>query len=173
MSRIILCSDLHLGHKNIYKYRKLHGLEFVDEAAHRHWLMGELSRAFNPNDHIVVTGDVAFTKEALKEFGKLPGRKTLVRGNHDNFKTHEYLEVFDDVHGLWNWKSFWLSHAPIHPDELRGRVNLHGHVHRSTLADPRYFNLCVENLQVVFGRPWCTLDEIRYLRPRTKELEQK
>ena len=173
MSRTILCSDLHLGHKNIHKYRQFYNMKFVDGAAHRSWLMAELGQAFKPDDHIIVTGDVAFTREALAEFGNLPGRKTLVRGNHDNFKTQEYLEVFDDVHGLWNWKAFWWSHAPIHPNELRGRINLHGHVHGETVPDARYFNLCVENLQVVFGRPWCTLDEVRYLRPRTKELEQK
>ncbi len=173
MSRIILTSDPHLGHKNIHKYRKIYGHEFVDEAAHRQWLMGEYAAAFKPNDHIIVTGDVAFTREALAEFGKLPGQKALVRGNHDNFSTKEYLEMFHDVYGLWNWKSFWLSHAPIHPAELRGRINLHGHVHGATLPDSRYFNLCVENLQAVFGRPWCTLEEVRYLRPRTKELEQK
>jgi calcineurin-like phosphoesterase family protein len=187
MSRILLCSDLHLGHKNIHKYRMCGPWQFADEGEHRCWLMNALRDAFQPKDHIIVAGDVAFTREALAEFKQLPGRKTMIRGNHDNFTTREYLEVFEEVYGLWCWKSFWFSHAPIHPDELRGRVNLHGHVHTETIKqtlrihtdfqtnvdDRRYFNLCPENLVPIFGRPWCTLEEARSLRPRTKDLEQK
>jgi len=173
MSRIVLCSDLHLGHRNIHKFRQFAKVTFAEESEHRAWLMGELKATLQERDRVIVTGDVAFTRETLEEFKQLPGQKILVRGNHDNFSTREYLDVFSEVYGLWCWKSFWLSHAPVHPSELRGRINLHGHVHMDTISDSRYFNLCPENLMPIFGRPWCTLDEVRYLRPRTKELEVK
>jgi calcineurin-like phosphoesterase family protein len=51
-----------------------------------------------------------------------------------------------------SYKSFWLSHCPIHPQELRNRkANIHGHLHGSVLNDPRYFDVCPEkhNYQMV------------------------
>jgi calcineurin-like phosphoesterase family protein len=51
---------------------------------------------------------------------ELNGRKILIRGNHDNFKIGEYLKHFEDVQGICKYKGFWVSHAPIHPAELRG-----------------------------------------------------
>ena len=49
----------------------------------------------------------------------------------------------------------WLSHAPIHPDELRGKPSVHGHCHYANIQldgkdDPRYL-----------ARPLATLDEVR------------
>ena len=106
-------------------------------------------------------GDAAFTMEAIDLFKDLPGRKFLVRGNHDLCDTAAYLKVFAEVYGLLKYKKFWLSHAPIHPDELRGKVNLHGHVHYSSVPDGRYFNCCVENLVATFQSPLVGLDQLR------------
>ena len=61
----------------------------------------------------------------------------------ENFK--KYVGKFNRVGALFKYKEFWLSHAPIHPAELRGRKNVHGHVHNKTIIDPNYFNLSVEN----------------------------
>ena len=44
------------------------------------------------------------------------------------------------------YKEFWLSHAPIHPEELRDRINIHGHVHYKNIDDARYFNVSCENI---------------------------
>lgn len=39
-------------------------------------------------------------------------------------------------------KNFWISHCPVHYQELRGRVgNIHGHLHFAELDDPRYFDV--------------------------------
>lgn len=43
------------------------------------------------------------------------------------------------------YKNLWLTHAPIHPDELRGKKNVHGHCHGHILNDKRYINVCVEH----------------------------
>ena len=53
--------------------------------------------------------------------------------------------------GLEKYKGAWLSHAPIHPAELRGKINIHGHVHYANVLDEtgkldnRYFNVSLEN----------------------------
>ncbi len=139
--------DLHFGHRNIGKFRP----EFSSEPEHRRHVV----RCWNDTvkkggDRIFVLGDAAFTMEGLETFAELRGRKFLIRGNHDELSTNLYLAFFEEVYGMVAYKNAWLTHAPIHPDELRGRVNVHGHVHSATIQDadgwndPRYFNACPE-----------------------------
>lgn len=154
---VYFCSDLHFGHKNIQKFRP-----FVkDEFDNRQQIIDCWSNLVTKRDDVYVLGDAAFTVESIDSFRDLPGRKYLIRGNHDQLDTSVYLKVFSEVYGLLKYKEFWLSHAPIHPDELRGKVNLHGHVHYATIPDKRYINCCVENFNEIFGRPLASLDEIR------------
>ena len=42
----------------------------------------------------------------------------------------------------------FLTHCPIHPNELDYRVsfNIHGHVHENSIKDKRYINVCMENV---------------------------
>jgi calcineurin-like phosphoesterase family protein len=61
------------------------------------------------------------------------------------------------VAGIIKYKGFWLSHAPIHPEELRGKPNIHGHVHTNTLNDSRYFNASLENI----GYKPVSIEEVR------------
>lgn len=171
MSNIWLCSDLHFGHKNIQRFRG--GIQ--SEEDNRQLICYDWKQLVGKKDDVYVLGDAAFTMDTLHEFGSLPGyRKFLVRGNHDCLDTSVYLKYFTQVYGLLKYKEFWLSHAPIHPDELRGKVNLHGHVHYESIRkpfnpatdvkqelDPRYFNCCVENVLELKGRRLISLEEIR------------
>lgn len=151
------CSDLHFGHKNIHNYRK-----FTNSEAHnRQMIKDDWNVLVSKRDDVYVLGDAVFTMETIKDIHELPGRKFLVRGNHDTLDTSAYLKVFAQVYGLLKYKEFWLSHAPIHPQELRGRINLHGHVHYNSVKDSNYFNCCVENIFQLKGRCLIILDEIR------------
>jgi calcineurin-like phosphoesterase family protein len=114
-------------------------------------------------DTVYVLGDACFTMDTIDHFSTLLGKKFLIRGNHDQLNTSVYLKHFEEVYGLLKYKEFWLSHAPIHPEELRGKINLHGHVHYATLEDNRYFNCCVENLVDLKGRSLISLDELRII----------
>jgi calcineurin-like phosphoesterase family protein len=77
-----------------------------------------------------------------------PFKMYLVRGNHDNLPTSEYLSVFDEVYGAFRYKSYWFTHIPIHTQELFRGNNVHGHCHRGgpfeVEGDPRYFNAILE-----------------------------
>lgn len=171
MANVWFCSDLHFGHKNIKNFRG----HVVDEEDNRSKIVTDWNRLVTKHDDVYVLGDAAFTLDTLQQIGTLPGaRKFLVRGNHDELTLSEYAKVFDNVYGLKKYKEFWLSHAPVHPDELRGRVNLHGHVHYETIRKPfhpalhvkqeydtRYFNCCVENIFKLKGRALISLEEIR------------
>ena len=178
MSNVWFCSDLHFGHTNIQKFRK----EVVSESDNRERIKREWRAVVTKRCIVFVLGDAAFTMDTVSDFGTLPGKKFLIRGNHDKLNTSVYLKYFDEVYGLLKYKEFWLSHAPIHPDELRGRRNLHGHVHYANIQaemkgfpqlqdDPCYFNCCPENVWEIKGRCLISLDEIRkdyadrYLRP--------
>lgn len=159
MSNIWFCSDLHIGHKKIGEFRSPAGVE--SELDNRTRIYNDWNASVTKRDIVYVLGDVCFDMELMEDFGALPGKKILVRGNHDNFDTGVYLKYFKGVYGLLKYKEFWLSHAPIHPNELRGKVNLHGHVHFATVQDSRYFNCCPENLWLNFHSSMISLDELR------------
>ena len=159
MSNVWFCSDLHFGHKNIGGFRAPHHIQSEEENRWR--ITEDWRRLVRKNDVVYVLGDACFTMETIFEFEHLPGIKTLILGNHDNLATQEYLKHFKSVEGIVKYKEFWLTHAPIHPAELRGKVNLHGHVHYATIDDKRYFNCCPENLWRIFGESLVSLDQIR------------
>lgn len=168
---VYFTSDLHFGHTNIHKFRT----QFENEKEHREYVIWEWCSKISKRDIVYVLGDAAFTTDGIESFKNLPGRKILIRGNHDLCDTSAYLKVFEEVYGFLKYKEFWLSHAPIHPYELRGKVNLHGHVHNETIMkdkvewfydevrkpDNRYFNCCLENLWKQFNSCFVELDQLR------------
>jgi len=96
-------------------------------------------------DKVYVLGDAAFTMDGLDSIKQLNGTKILIRGNHDNLNTSVYLKAFKEVEGIVRYKHAWLSHAPIHPEELRGKINIHGHTHYHTMPEFEYENVCLEH----------------------------
>lgn len=117
MTNVYFISDLHLGHKNVLKFADGYRQgSTVDE--HDEWLLGQIASVMRKRDILWVLGDVAYDFEKLKELKKIPGQKMLVRGNHDTFKTSDYLDVFREVYGIYKTYGMWISHCPIHPAEL-------------------------------------------------------
>ena len=144
MSNVWLTSDLHLGHRNIHKFRT----QFESEEHHREVIKENYHKVVTKRDKVFFLGDVAFTQECLEDVGTWVGeRKVLIVGNHcvDSIPMSEIVKHFDEVYSLLKYKEYWMSHAPIHPNELRGKYNLHGHVHYANIDDPRYLNCCLEN----------------------------
>ena len=65
-------------------------------------------------------------------------------GNHDSRKLYseKRLPNLELQLPLYSYKNFWLSHCPIHPQEMRKRTgNIHGHLHKALLDDDRYFEV--------------------------------
>ena len=141
MSRVFFTSDLHFGHKNIHNFRK----EFESEIHHRKFVMDNWQSTITKRDKVYVLGDAAFTMDGLDSIKQLNGTKILIRGNHDNLNTSVYLKAFKEVEGIVRYKHAWLSHAPIHPEELRGKINIHGHTHYHTMPEFEYENVCLEH----------------------------
>lgn len=163
MSKKWIISDLHFGHENILKFSgSLRG--GTNSKEHDEWLLDQINSVLKKGDLLYILGDVALTEDALKLVKQIKaGNRILIRGNHDIYATKQYLEYFQQVYGLLSYKgTFWLSHAPIHPQELRGRYNISGHIHQNSILlpngelDKRYINACVET---TYGVPQ-SLDDL-------------
>ena len=170
MANVYFIGDLHFGHTNIVNFRP-----FGTEELHTQHLMDCWTDTVTKRDVVYVMGDAAFTQSGLDLIGTLAGKKVLIRGNHDLLPTDNYASVFEEVYGLLAWHGLWLSHAPIHPQELYGRSNIHGHCHRGGPQDivvttdssrghqigskATYFNTCAEHLPVPYVP--ISLDDIR------------
>lgn len=148
MSLVYHTSDWHLGHKNIAKFREKHN--FKSEAQSSWTIINNYKEMIGKNDVVFFHGDIIFDPYYLDVVKYLPGNKKLILGNHDTEKKRrismsDLTEVFNEIHGLVKYKGSWLSHAPIHEKELRGCINIHGHMHFQTVPDDHYINVCVEH----------------------------
>jgi calcineurin-like phosphoesterase family protein len=173
MANVWFGSDWHLDHKSIAKFRK----QVVSSEHNTKRILTDVANLVTKRDTLYLLGDIAFSDAALQLVADIPCRKFLVRGNHDELTLSQYAQVFDDVFGIVRYKDSWLTHCPVHEDELRGKFNIHGHVHYATVTkqidghavrDPRYFNCCPENLWELTGKSIISLDELRavlYNRP--------
>ena len=159
---VYFTSDLHLGHKAIPKYRE----PFKDMKSHDDYIIDKILE-LGKRDILLILGDFLFDGEHYDEYierlSKKKCRIKLVMGNHDSMKLYKE-DIFEIQLPLFSYKNTWLSHAPIHPQELRGRYgNVHGHLHLEkvriekkfqnyddnwrpfisevTTEDPRYFNV--------------------------------
>jgi len=149
MSRVYVISDLHLGHKKILEFEGMNR-EGSTVEEHDAILADKWASVINKRDLVYVLGDVAWTTQDLMPMRGWPGRKILVRGNHDKMHVAVYLTVFEDVLGVLKRDHVWLSHCPIAWQELRGCKSVHGHTHSTLMRDhyhqpdERYINVCVE-----------------------------
>lgn len=144
MSEVFFIGDLHFGHKRILEFSPQRGGTNIEE--HNEWIISQWNSRVAKHDTVWVLGDVAFSAVALELVARLKGHKQLVRGNHDTQSTEAYLKYFNNVFGIVKKHGLWITHAPIHPAELRGKPNIHGHVHANSIPDPRYINVSVENI---------------------------
>jgi len=141
MSAVYFISDLHFGHRNILRFRK----QFDSIEHHNDTIVENWNSVVTKRDKVFVLGDACFDEESLGIVNRLNGVKHLVMGNHE-YISPKLWEVFQWVSGPIKYKDFWLSHMPIHPEELRGKRNIHGHMHEATIPDPRYFSVCCEQV---------------------------
>lgn len=162
----LFISDLHLGHKNICKFRE--GFGSVEE--HDNFIKEQILSSVGKRSKIYILGDIAFTGEAGDWVVELSSKCNLeiILGNHDTregyMNTIKYIQAGIKIHGLTTYKEAWLSHCPIHEQELRKKIlNIHGHTHNHNIGksiyhrehpddvlyykeDKRYFNVSCENI---------------------------
>ena len=146
MGRVFIISDPHFDNNNIIKFSGDYRSGDTSRE-HDEWLIKQWNSVVTKRDMVWVLGDIFFSKDLEYFdycFNSLLGEKKLVMGNHDQLKTEQYLRHFNKIYGIVRYRQTWLSHAPVHPLQLRGMKNCHGHVHHKTIEDNNYINCCVE-----------------------------
>jgi len=158
MSDVWFIGDTHFGHSRILEFepgaRPFSSIEEHDEHLVRAW-----NETVGLNDIVWHLGDVIFPRHAIQYVARLNGRKRLILGNHDNWKLELLMPFFEKIAGCAYIDRIWvLTHIPVRmPDmrgndsddggggKIRGRLNIHGHLHSKTTGDPRHINVSVEH----------------------------
>lgn len=148
MSNVYFTSDWHLGHKGISeRFRTC----FKSDYHHDNEIVESARDVLTKRDVVYMVGDMAFTVEGMEMIQTLPGRKVLVRGNHDCLREEWYTSTFDAVHGALQYRGAFITHIPIHPTELYRRPNIHGHCHKGGPREMKagdewwkYYNVILE-----------------------------
>lgn len=153
MRNIFVISDTHFNHENILRFRDANGVRFrgkdfqtAEEMNER--MVENWNSVVRDQDIVWHLGDVYMThgEQANEVLSRLRGRKRLCLGNHDNGRDQLLQKHFQKIM-LWrDFREFGLllTHVPVHPDSLRGSINVHGHIHQNPSPDERYRNVCVE-----------------------------
>ncbi len=129
---IFFTSDLHLGHAKIIDYcdRPFRDVNMMDAELVAGWWS-----QVEPDDEVYVLGDFAFAASGRSKYllTALPGRKYLLRGNHDRgARASHGWEWIKDYHELkLDGERVVLMHYPILSWRGRnqGSYHLHGHSH--------------------------------------------
>jgi calcineurin-like phosphoesterase family protein len=162
MKNIFLIADLHFGDEDMctlvkddgHPIRPFKSVEEHDAALIENWN----KVVTHPSDKVYVLGDVAQKRKDIENFGKLNGKKILIKGNHDIYELKEYAKYFKDIratHRLDN--GILMSHIPVHPSTFgkAHKVNVMGHLHDKRVMDyfrvtpekdPRYFCVSCEHI---------------------------
>ncbi len=122
--KFFLISDTHFNHQNIATYCQRPS-NFT-EILIKNW-----NTRVKPEDTVIHLGDVAIGKKSEWIMPSLPGRKILVRGNHDESQSvslwaERGLDFACD--GLM-FRNCWLTHKPASALPEGATLNIHGHLH--------------------------------------------
>lgn len=150
-------SDTHFGHENILKFCRR---PFRDEGHMNRTMIERWCNRVKPEDTIYHLGDFGYlkgsqgqktTEQQMQELlSLLPGKKILIRGNHDKSCKRMMEYGFDfacenltiDIEGLPGSPRLLLNHYPLRElpptwdrDHVAPYYVLHGHVHNSTAVE--------------------------------------
>lgn len=164
MSQVRFISDYHFGHEVVaVRYR---GFKNADEM--NEFIIKQHNSVVKKKDLTYILGDITMENSKFYPLlNQMNGRKIVILGNHDIHKhVPELLKYVETVAGMIKYKGIFLTHCPIHPQELEYRVsrNIHGHLHeynvtknivtgtRNTtgkIKDSRYINVSCEQVDYI------------------------
>ncbi len=161
MNKTWLCADWHLGETRMSLMMRPH-----KDANDMLWHFVDMHNSrVSPNDTVIVVGDAVFRDadpKTLSSIELFTGRKTLIRGNHDEAFTDDQLKpyferIIPHGHGLElevGGIPCFATHYPILG--RKDRFNLVGHVHGAWKFQLNALNVGVDANHF---RPY-SLDEI-------------
>ena len=136
--KVWLITDTHFNHDNIKTYCKRPD-DFTERII-RNW-----QRLVKPEDCVIHLGDVAIGNRRAVDsiLTKLPGRKALIRGNHDSQHSNTWWmkHGFDFACDSMVFRNVWLTHAPwLEPLPAGTVINVHGHIHTRAFTEKKPWN---------------------------------
>lgn len=152
---VYFTSDLHIGHRAITKYRP----RFSSMEEHDNFMIDRILE-LSKRDVLYIIGDGIFDGENFDLYiERLRAKKCRIKyvfGNHCTLKLLEHRDLFEIQLPFFSYKNMWVSHCPIHPQEMRNRTKcIHGHIHSGSVEledefkikheDSRYFNVNIED----------------------------
>lgn len=143
MTETWFTSDTHFAHDNILKFEpEVRPFETIDE--HDQALIKNWNSVVADGDLVWHLGDLLFKRDREWLLSHLNGTKFLILGNHDKFKPEFYSKYFARVRGASKFdRDIICTHYPVHTCQFpRYILNVHGHLHKNSLEDYRYFNVC-------------------------------
>lgn len=175
MSKRFWISDPHFGHSKILTFMKSDGTPLRDFSSVEEmdeFMVSRWNETVTKNDTVNILGDLTINKKNLPILDRLNGRKILIMGNHDNHKIKNLVPYFYDIRAYDRKKHHSgvrvvSTHVPIHTGSIgRWGTNIHGHTHAHSLDDPRYFCVCVEQIDF---RPIEFTEMIEKIKKRNEE----
>lgn len=153
--QIWFASDHHLFHRNILTFldndgNRVRPFDTIEQ--HNDCILTNHNERVKDGDIVYWMGDVAVHREEddlPSLLNKFKGKRRLIPGNHDDIKKLAPLfskvqvwRVFrDDAQG---YIPFTVTHVPIDTLSIKGRFNVHGHIHQNKEATPRHINVSME-----------------------------
>ena len=154
-------SDTHFNHAKILGFKDYAGKaprpDFDNVDQMNECMLDRWAETVGVNDTVIHCGDVLLGMDKVEwleaNFAKLPGKKRLIVGNHDNVK---FLAPFFKDIQLWidDFPGLILTHVPLHPNTMNERhrwgngplLNVHGHIHSNPSPEGPYRCVCVEQI---------------------------
>ncbi|KRM19254.1 phosphoesterase [Ligilactobacillus hayakitensis DSM 18933 = JCM 14209] len=154
--------DKRMVHNQIFARRDFLTVNQMNEAIINSW-----NNVVTANDIVYHLGDIALIgnnrhshEKLLELLKRLNGKIVFLKGNHDTRATFKYLQknnilledkiekfVFEDVGILikHNKIQYYLTHYPLIVGPAPNRINLHGHIHNSSVNMAENINVGVDS----------------------------
>ena len=122
-------SDTHFYHEKL-KENNYRPQDFMGK------IICNWKRMVSDDDLVIHLGDVSWSKDLLVD--TLPGRKVLVRGNHDKktcswYMSHGFDFACDSFDRKFGNVVVRFTHVPIEKPDYTFDINIHGHLHTREL----------------------------------------
>lgn len=151
MSVAFFTADLHFGHDKVLAYEK-ESRPFSSIEEHDDEIVYRWNNVVQPRDRVYIVGDICINHKHLPRLRELNGIKILIPGNHDTGKIETYMQYFNKMLGVHEYKNTIVSHIPVHPSQKRRyAANIHGHTHSQRVLkgdgeiDPWYYCVSLEH----------------------------
>ncbi len=167
-----IIADTHFNHDKIKTY--CDRPDNFTEVEQNNW-----QQTVKPEDLVLHVGDVFISKPAGWDaiWPTLPGRKILVRGNHDTGRSLSWWmnHGFDFACDAFKFGEVWFTHKPSEFLQPHCTVNIHGHLHN--IWNGFHNGDQEEETRSIFEnrelpQPWHRLFAIEYTNYRPVELQK-